>query len=73
MSAFNVVCWLSPKQELQEDLAQLKETLGIPNGLPPCVENARLDFGKICSVFFYNFFTVVVVQVVVDIVIIAIS
>jgi len=46
-TSFNVLFCLSPKQELPEDLIKLKQDLGIPNGLPPCVENARLDFGKV--------------------------
>ncbi|KAK3729335.1 hypothetical protein QZH41_009044, partial [Actinostola sp. cb2023] len=46
LSCFNVVCHLSPKQDLSEALLKLKVDLGIPNGLPPCVENARLDFER---------------------------
>ncbi|XP_031566059.1 uncharacterized protein LOC116301181 [Actinia tenebrosa] len=41
-----IVISVSPNQDLPEDLLKLKEQLGVPNGLPPCVENARLDFER---------------------------
>jgi hypothetical protein len=47
VSGIGVVISVSPNQNLPEELLKLKELLDIPNGLPPCVENARLDFGTL--------------------------